>query len=234
MRTKHLTYLNFLGHSLIAKHGLYSKIALFSHYAHGELLDVGCGTKPYLPLFEQRVKHYTGLDFSKTAGKRIDHADVVGDATKLPFRVSTFDTILSTEVIEHIPEPAKALSEMYRVLRPGGYLILSAPLFWPLHEEPHDFYRYTKFGLNYLLKSAGFSIKETGDTTGFFETVGQLFAYGLYLKYGQNSGTIIRKVIILGCIFIQTFFILLGLIFGKFGDSLSTVIVARKLKTNRL
>ena len=80
MRTKHLTYLNFLGHSLIAKHGLYSKIALFSHYAHGELLDVGCGTKPYLPLFEQRVKHYTGLDFSKPAGKRIDHADVVGDA----------------------------------------------------------------------------------------------------------------------------------------------------------
>lgn len=118
---------------------------------HPRVLDVGCGNKPYLDLFGGA--EYVGLNYSR------EHAnpDVLGDAMHLPFADSAFDIVFSTQVLEHLPEPAAFLSEAFRVLTSGGVLIVSCPFYWPLHEEPYDFYRYTKYGLVHMLAKAQFT-----------------------------------------------------------------------------
>ncbi|MFK5913743.1 MAG: class I SAM-dependent methyltransferase [Woeseiaceae bacterium] len=114
------------------------------------VLDVGCGEKPYKDLFEDC--EYIGLNHSDENAD----PDILGDATDLPVDTESIDIVFTTQVIEHVPEPQKMMNECFRVLKPGGALILSAPFYWPIHEEPYDFYRYTQYGLEYMLKTAGF------------------------------------------------------------------------------
>jgi SAM-dependent methyltransferase len=123
------------------------------------VLDIGCGHKPYRDLF--RTAHYFGLD----CGTIDSSPDCIGDAVSIPIRDKSVDIVFSAQVIEHVPDPALMVRECKRVLRPNGYLILSGPLYWPLHEEPHDYFRFTKYGFAQLLRDAGFSewnIREDG------------------------------------------------------------------------
>lgn len=125
------------------------------------VLDVGCGNKPYADLFEGC--NYKGMDCTTINSL----PDIVGDATNIPFESNTIDIVFCTQVIEHITEPKAVIEEFYRVLKPDGFLILTGPFYWPLHEEPFDFYRFTKYGFEHLLKNAGFStweIKADGGT----------------------------------------------------------------------
>ena len=83
----------------------------------------------------------------------------------LPIRDQSVDIVFATQVIEHVTQPHVMIRECKRILRPNGFLILSGPFFWPLHEEPHDFFRFTKYGFEQLLRHAGFSeweIREDG------------------------------------------------------------------------
>ncbi len=122
-------------------------------YARGMLLDVGCGAKPYrrsdLP-----IERWLGVDTADNA-----EADLHGNAYDLPVGDRTVDCILCTQVLEHLESPERALREFARVLKVGGYLILSAPQYWPLHEEPRDFFRFTELGLRELAVSTGFVIR---------------------------------------------------------------------------
>ena len=130
--------------------------ASLSSVAHGRLLDLGCGCKPYEVFRPSAVTEWVGFDVpSNTA------ADVHGHADALPFDANCFDAVLCTEVLEHLPEPALAIAEMDRVLRPGGHVILTTPLYFPIHEEPYDFFRYTPYGLRHLFENAGFEIVST-------------------------------------------------------------------------
>jgi SAM-dependent methyltransferase len=115
------------------------------------ILDVGCGNKPYADLF--RGYNYKGIDCTTVNSS----PDIIGEATNIPVESNTVDIVFSTQVIEHISEPKDMIKECYRVLKPGGFLILTGPFYWPLHEEPYDFYRFTKYGFEYLLQNAGFS-----------------------------------------------------------------------------
>lgn len=116
---------------------------------HPMVLDIGCGHKPYHDLFVT-ARHW-GMDHGL-----IDASpDFVGDALYLPIRDQSVDIVFATQVIEHVTDPHKMVRECKRVLRPNGCLILSGPFFWPLHEEPHDFFRFTKYGFERLLKDAG-------------------------------------------------------------------------------
>ena len=94
--------------------------------------------------------------------------DFVMDVTKLKFDNNSYDLVIMMEVLEHVKEPKKAISEIYRVLRPNGQLILSTPFILGIHDEPHDYYRFTKYGLEYLLMD--FKI-ETEETNDFFHTI---------------------------------------------------------------
>jgi len=123
-------------------------------YVKGITLDVGCGHKPYEKTFFAGAEKYIGMDYLTDRSK----PDVVGSATDIPLGDASFDTVVSTEVLEHVPDPLKALREMYRVLKPGGYLILSTPMYWPRHEVPYDYFRYPYDGLLHLIKTSGFEL----------------------------------------------------------------------------
>jgi SAM-dependent methyltransferase len=83
---------------------------------------------------------------------------IVAQGEKLPFNNETFDTVLSTQTLEHVPEPRFYIKEAFRVLKPGGRIILTAQMLWRHHEEPYDFTRFTRYGIENLLKKAGFRV----------------------------------------------------------------------------
>ena len=144
----------------------------------GRLLDVGCGMKPYESLLVQRDSRYYGTDWPVTMeGSYGDstRADFFSDSMVLPFREGTFDTVVSTQMLEHVRQPEIVIPEMARVLKPNGILILSAPMTWPLHEEPHDYYRYTLHGLRHLLEEADFEILDEIRRGNNWTTMAQMF-----------------------------------------------------------
>jgi SAM-dependent methyltransferase len=132
-------------------------------HAHGRLLDVGCGAKPYEHIFRPYVTDYIGIEheatFAKTSASLSDRKpDLVYDGTRLPFDDRTFDTVLNAEVLEHTPRPAALVAEMARVLKDDGILIIAAPFQFRLHEQPHDYFRYTPHGLRSLCTDAGLEV----------------------------------------------------------------------------
>jgi SAM-dependent methyltransferase len=92
--------------------------------------------------------------------------DFLGDARSIPIRTGSADIVFSSQVIEHVPHPDRMIRECARVLRPDGHLIVTGPFYWPLHEEPNDFYRFTKYGFAQLLSDAGFSEWEITEDGG--------------------------------------------------------------------
>ena len=134
---------------------------------HGDLLDVGCGSKPYKPLFQDHVKRHFGIEYGAPEGYGYEsnQADVFGDAAELPFASASFDTILCTEVLEHVIEPEKVVGEFFRVLRPGGTILCTAPFVYPVHDA-RDFYRYSAQGMEALLSRHGFYVDEVIPLSG--------------------------------------------------------------------
>jgi predicted SAM-dependent methyltransferase len=128
------------------------------HGSSGLTLDLGASTGPYRALFPNRI----GVDIERAAG-----VDVVADAHALAFRDQSFDVVVSTEMLEHLREPQRAANEMFRVLRPGGTLVLTTRFLFPLHDAPHDYFRYTKYGLQHLFRQFQIvEIREETDTMG--------------------------------------------------------------------
>lgn len=142
----------------------------------GRLLDIGCGAKAKAALVGEYVSEYVGLDHPGTLHDAA-RVDLMGVADAIPVRDGAFDSVLCTAVLEHLEEPGRALREACRVLRPGGTAIYTAPLFWHVHEEPRDFFRYTAFGLRHLFESAGFEVLELRPLGGFWVTFGAAFGY---------------------------------------------------------
>ena len=136
------------------------------------VLDAGAGTAPYRHLFKHA--RYETADFTKL---EIEYAQqtYVCDLAAIPVEDSRFDFIVFNQVMEHLPEPFAALREFHRVLKPGGRIIYTAPLFYEEHNQPYDFYRYTQFGVRHLFGKAGFEIERLERLDGFFGTLGYVF-----------------------------------------------------------
>ena len=132
----------------------------------GRVLDAGAGETYYRALFSQA--RYHAADFAKVGSKVYGRLDYVCDLANIPAQDGVYDVVLCTQVLEHLPEPRQALEEIYRVLKPGGRLWFSAPLFFPEHEIPFDFFRYTRYGLEHLLRSAGFRVCELEGMEGYY------------------------------------------------------------------
>lgn len=120
------------------------------------MLDIGCGNKPFQGIFF-KVTGYVGCDIVPSDQ---NVADLLCDSTNIALADNSFDTVLSTQVIEHVEEPQKLCDEAFRLLKSGGHFILSGPMYWHLHEEPFDFYRFTIYGFRYMLERSGFDIIE--------------------------------------------------------------------------
>jgi len=152
--------------------------AAAARYFHGSLLDIGCGDKWKNDLIERFVDRYVGVDHAGTVHDR-SVIDRIGTAYALPATDNEFDCILCTAVLEHLEEPQAALVEAFRVLKPGGYALYSVPLFWHLHKEPRDFFRFTRYGIEHLFGKAGFELVENRALSGFWATFRSEFNYYL-------------------------------------------------------
>lgn len=123
--------------------------------AGARVLDAGAGEGNYKRYFSKQ--RYCGLDLG-VGDQKWDYTrlDVVGDLACLPFDAGTFDAAINIVTLEHVTDPARVLCELSRVLKAGGRLLLIAPLEWEEHQQPHDYFRYTRYGLEFLLRQAGF------------------------------------------------------------------------------
>ena len=143
----------------------------------GIVLDLGCGTAPYKEEILKIADEYIGVDWESSLHDR-SNVDVFADLCKtLPFDDNYTDTIVSFQVLEHLPEPALFLTECYRILKPGGRFLITVPFMWHVHEEPLDYFRYTRYGLEYLLKQSGFANIEITENTGFWQMLVLKFNY---------------------------------------------------------
>jgi ubiquinone/menaquinone biosynthesis C-methylase UbiE len=149
-----------------------------SSHAMGRLLDIGCGLKPFAPIFAPYVDEHVGVDHPDSP-HALTSVDLLATAYEIPLPERSFDTVLMSEVLEHLERPQEALSEAFRLLRPGGKMILTAPFIWALHEEPRDFYRYSPYGLRYLLGGVGFEVLEVIPVGGQWTMLGLMFGYAL-------------------------------------------------------
>jgi SAM-dependent methyltransferase len=148
-------------------------------YFRGNLIDIGCGSKPYKDLLDPYVTQHIGIDHMDSSGDK-SSIDLIGTAYNIPVADATFDSAVCTAVLEHLEEPEQALRECYRLLKSGGVAIYSVPFIWHVHEEPRDFYRFSKFGLKYIFEKVGFEIVELKALSGFWVTFGQLLVYNLH------------------------------------------------------
>lgn len=139
----------------------------------GRVLDVGCGHGPYRHLLAAAAGSYESLDVRKI----LEDQTYVADVQAMPeVPADRYDAVLCSEVLEHVPAPSRALAEIHRVLRPDGVLVLTVPYLSRLHDEPHDYYRYTRHGLHHLLADAGFREIELARLGSVFSFAGHQFA----------------------------------------------------------
>lgn len=153
---------------------LFGDLQKAARYAHGRMLDIGCGNKPFETVFSGNVSAHFGCDIVQSSGSR---ADVICPATELPFKDESYGTVLITQVIEHVADHQALLREAFRVLASDGILILSGPMYWPLHEEPYDYFRFTEHGLRFLMKKFGFIEVETVNNGGKWALCGQVIVH---------------------------------------------------------
>src|SRR5262249_1376491 len=158
--------------------------------ARGRLLGVGCGDKPYERIFRPHIAEYFGIEheaaFSATgANLGSSRPDYLYDGDQLPFEKGTFDTVLSVQVLEHTPYPRRLISEMARVLKTDGTLILAAPFSFRLHEEPRDYFRYSPHGLRELCREAGLVIDHIEQVGSLWSLVGHKLNSYLALRVAR-------------------------------------------------
>ncbi len=147
---------------------LKKQIKANTSYIKGVVLDAGSGDgERYKKLF--KFDKYITLDINSAYG-----ADIIGSVEDVPLGDNSVDSVVSTQVLEHVKNPPKAVREFYRVLKPGGYCLVTVPQLNELHDEPHDYWRFTKFGLEEIFSSAGFKVILIDQRGGFWSATMQM------------------------------------------------------------
>jgi SAM-dependent methyltransferase len=206
----------------IARRSLRRSIRARARHLRGRLLDLGCGTRPYRDLFGH-VTATVNLDMPPN-----QQVDVQANGMMLPFRDGTFDSVLCNQVLEHVPEPSQLFAEVARVLRPNGVLLLTTPQTWGLHFEPHDFYRFTMYGLQYLAQTHGFEVVELAPTCGIWATLAQRLADSMVNTFARGASVWLIRVLSVAVAPVLWLGYALDLLCGRKGDTLDNLLLARK------
>jgi len=142
---------------------------LIEQYVRGKVIDLGCGFMPFRDLLIKKGVIYHSLDL----WPRLSEVTFIGDIQDMSMVPSaSYDSAICLEVLEHVPCPLCAVREIYRILKPGGVVIVSVPHLSRLHDQPHDYFRYTLYGLRYILEEAGFEVLEIHAKGGIFSFLG--------------------------------------------------------------
>jgi SAM-dependent methyltransferase len=163
------------------------------------VFDIGCGNKPYEKYIqklinpEKQTAKYVGCDIVQSSEQKVD---IICEATNIPEQSGMYDVVLCTQVLEHVFEHHKIFDEAFRLLKQGGSFIVSSPMVWLLHEEPYDFYRFTKYGFRSLLTEAGFTVQYEKTSGGQWATFGQMF---LHIASIGFKNKILKKLFHLVC-----------------------------------
>lgn len=216
----------------IARRGLHRALMGLLPELRGEVLDVGCGTKPYREFVA--ATRYVGLDYDAPERRATGIADVFYDGGRFPLGDASFDGVLCTQVLEHVFTPEEFLREIARVLRPGGCLVLTVPFVWDEHEQPHDFGRYSSFGLRALLERTGFEVVVLEKTPADARAIAQLMAgwvYKLVQSRGRLVGLAVQLVVIAP---ISLLGLIAGAVLPRNRDFyLDSVVLARKASADK-
>jgi ubiquinone/menaquinone biosynthesis C-methylase UbiE len=194
----------------------------------GDVLDLGCGQKPYETIFTN-TKSYIGVDV-KVSGHNHNNSkiDVFYDGKKLPFLDNSFDSIVCFEVLEHVFDVDELLSEVSRVLKAEGVILITTPFMREEHEIPYDFARYTNFGLTYLLKKNNFKVLDLIKTTSSVIAIGQLFVNYIanhILPNGRFLGKLSQLIVVFP---INILFLIFDRIFQKKNSMYCNLVVLAK------
>jgi len=168
-------------------------------HCSGHVIDVGCGKAPLYGVYRPHVKEVTCVDWKDSSGGP-SFLDLEHDLTEpLPFASSTFDTVILSDVLEHIPNPQHLVAELARILTPGGKMLLNVPFFYCIHESPHDYHRYTEFALRRMLDQAGFRVLRLDAIGGLPEVWADLCAKTLALSplIGSTIATSVQWMVAL-------------------------------------
>lgn len=188
----------FINPFYFIRRSLYHVIKKEAPKLSGRLMDFGCGRKPYENLFT--VSEYIGIDIKDTGhNHKLSKVDVFYDGKSIPFSDNYFDSVFCGEVMEHVFTPNETLLEIKRVLKKGGYILMTVPFCWNEHETPYDYARYTSYGITSLLETNGFKVINLNKSGSFARTIFQLWAlyfFELFKKYG-SFGYILSLVFIL-------------------------------------
>lgn len=206
----------------LATYPIIKFIDKYSNKCRGKLVDIGCGNKPYLRYFSL-IDEYIGVDIDN------NEADIVANAESLPIKSNSIDIVLCNQLIEHVSEPIKIIVEINRILKEEGILILTAPQMGRLHGEPNDYYRYTKWGLKYLLKKNNMKIELIEPHGGVFRAIGSHLNFFIIDFFAKNkySKNVLRYSIINMNNFIFSF---LDKIMPWKKDTLGYSIIAKRRK----
>lgn len=214
--------------------GLKRLLIQFSSNLKGKMMDFGCGSKPYSGIFH--VDDYVGVDFyNEGHPHENENIDIFYDGKTLPFPNSQFDSVLSSEVFEHIFNLQDILKEINRVMKMNGKLLITCPFIWNEHEIPFDYARYTKFALFDLLEKSGFQVIEFKKSGNFVIATFQvwiLYWYTVLNKRAQKN-ILVRWFLKYFIIFpLNISGLVANIIFPK-NDSLylNNVILAEKIKS---
>lgn len=163
-----------------ARKGLAKHIGDLAINITGKTLDIGCGTKPYMHLY--RSNEYVGLEIDTPQNRKDKSAEFYYDGKYFPFEDDTFNSVVANEVFEHVFNPDEFINETLRILKPNGLILLTMPFVWDEHEQPHDFARYSSFGIKALLEKHGFEIVEQRKSTDDIRVIFQLLNTYIYKK----------------------------------------------------
>ena len=151
--------------------------------AGARVLDAGAGEGQYAHHFA--LQRYCGVDLAVgDVAWDYSRLDAIADLSALPFQSGLFDAALHIVTIEHLREPGRALREIARTLAPRGTLLVAAPHEWEVHQAPHDYFRYTRYGLAWLLRSSGFEVIDMRPAGGYFRLLARRLLNGLQFFTG--------------------------------------------------
>ncbi len=160
-----------------------------SEHIKGNTLDLGAGKAKYKKMILENAEKYTAYDMVAAP-----NVDIVGDVHNLvAFETNTFDTVICTEVLEHVKEPWRVLEEIARVLKPGGRCILTTPFLLPFHADPHDYYRYTVEGGMHLFTRTGLKIVESAKTGNKRMVIAEAFKFVFCNPYIHTKPSFLRR-----------------------------------------